>query len=59
MVNGSNIEKITCALRSNKTQLDASGFQFVPIFSYWGFNVINIFSISLIPLFNLVCWGGD
>ena len=44
MVNGSNIEKITCALRSNKTQLgggypDASGFQFMPIFSDWGVNV--------------------
>ena len=36
MVNGSNTEKITCALRSNKTQLgggypDASGFQLVAI----------------------------
>ena len=45
MVNGSNIEKITCALRSNKTQLgggypDVSGFQFVPIFSDLGVNVL-------------------
>ena len=46
MVNGSNTEKITCALRCNKTQLgggypDASGFfQFVPIFSDRGVNVL-------------------
>ena len=45
MVNGSNTEKITCALRSNKTQFgggypDASGFQLVPIFSDFGVNVL-------------------
>ena len=45
MVNGSNIEKITCTLRSNKTQLvgsypDAFGFQLVPIFSDLGVNVM-------------------